>query len=231
MTELFTVQIVSLGSGNPDNITVRALNILHNADVILNPGKSATSIVAKLVDGARLLEKSKELSVPMSKDRSLVSLRYKEIAQDIARLYKDGKKVALTTIGDASTYSSSTYVCEELAELRVDFEISPGVPYYTAAAAESFTPLTKLEQPLLILAKVESKKELETALQQGKNVVIMKLSNNEEIIKEVLREGAYSFTYCERLGMSEDELIIKDNLDQLMQRSFPYFSLIIIKST
>lgn len=224
------IEMVSLGSGDPDNITIKALSALQDADVILNLGKSATSIVSRLRGGEELIKKSEQILVPMCRNREEALALYSDIAAKAFHLICAGKKVAMTTIGDAGTYSSVSYIYVLLSSLGVRIQINPGVPYYIATAAASCAYLTQQDEAMLILSEVKGVEQLSTAiLKEKKVVVVMKLSSNEKIVKEFLEQAPKChFIYSEYLGDPEKEVVFDGDLRRLLSRPFPYFSTIII---
>lgn len=229
MSNLSPIEIVSLGSGQPEHITLRAYSSLLAADTIINPGKAAAEIVGRLPEGTALLSKSRQLDLPMRYDRSETLQAYRKVAEELSTLRSAGKRVALTTIGDTGTYSTAQYVCDELTQMGIPFNLSPGIPYYVSVAAQAGSYLMRQEEPLTVLSHQATAQDLATLLTQGHTVVVMKLSAVASEVKELLAShDDYSFVYAEHLGSPSLEWISSD-YRAIADRPFPYFSLIIIR--
>ena len=219
------VQIVSLGSGAPDNITLRAYRALDEAEVIIAPGRAALIAISSLEHAERIVEKTVLKTCPMSRDRNETMDLYRSIAEEISALVTEGKKVALVTIGDAGIYSTAQYVCDEL---DVPYTIVPGVPSFVAAAASANSSLVRQGDNLTVLSEIGSADDIEAPLQRGEAVVVMKLSAHQELVKKIIHKGQYPFIYAEKLGIPDEEWSTQD-YTAFSNRECPYLSLIIIK--
>ncbi|MGI0025462.1 MAG: SAM-dependent methyltransferase, partial [Nitrososphaera sp.] len=100
---------VGCGPGDPELITVRAVNIIKSAEVIFAPtareGKPsiALAIVEKYLDRSA---KKVSLVFPMVKDRDSLKEYWKRNAEEIACEVRSGKNVVYLTVGDPALYST-----------------------------------------------------------------------------------------------------------------------------
>ncbi|MDD7438037.1 MAG: precorrin-2 C(20)-methyltransferase [Bacteroidales bacterium] len=221
----YPVQIVSLGSGAPDNITLKAFRVLEEVDVIVAPGSAALLALSSLENAENIMEKTVLKNCPMTRDREETLALYRNIADEISDLVIQGKKVALVTIGDASIYSTAQYVCDEL---NVPYIVLPGVPSFVSAAAMANSSLVRQGDNLTILSEIANATDIEMPLSRGEVVVVMKLSVHQELVREVIKRGQYSFVYAEKMGNPDEEWFTEDYAE-LSGRKCPYLSLIIIK--
>ena len=105
---------IGCGPGDPDLLTVKAVDRIQNADVIFTPtskeGKPsiALSIVKKYVDETTTSITS--LIFPMIKDKDSLKLQWKTNSQLIAQDVLSGKKCIYLTVGDPSLYSTWNYI-------------------------------------------------------------------------------------------------------------------------
>lgn len=222
---MYPVQIVSLGSGAPDNITIRARRVLDEVDTIIAPGRAALLTISSLEDAERIMEKAVLKTCPMSRDREETLALYQSIAREISEMASSGKKVALVTIGDAGIYSTAQYVCDEL---DVPYTVLPGVPSFVAAAAIANTSLVRQGDNFTVLSEITNASDIEIPLGRGEVVAVMKLSAHQELVKEIIYKGQYSFIYAEKMGNPDEEWFTED-FAELSDRECPYLSLIIIK--
>ena len=107
---------VSLGPGEPELITLKALKALQEADVIYCPGTQAKSRARDILEALPIkMDRVRLFHVPMSKDRTLANQAYDVICTEIADLVATGKNVAITAEGDSGFYSSVNYMFDKLA--------------------------------------------------------------------------------------------------------------------
>lgn len=135
---------VSVGPGDPDLLTVKAIRVIEAADVVAVPDvgrgrgrRSALDIVAGHLSDQEVLD----CPFPMTRDREALDAAHEEVADQLARQLDAGKTVALVTLGDAGVYSSFYYVADRLRERGYEVEVIPGVPSFCAAAARLARPL------------------------------------------------------------------------------------------
>jgi len=123
------VRFVGAGPGAPDLITVRGLDIIRNADAVLYAGSLVPEeIVAEAKEGALVKD-----TAPMNLD---------EIIADMAHVVADGGTVARVHSGDPSLYGATAEQMRRLDALGIDYDVTPGVPAYAAAAAALRKELT-----------------------------------------------------------------------------------------
>lgn len=119
-----------VGPGDPELMTLKAVRILKAADVIACPGKPpeestaykiAVRAVPEIVGKERL-----SLSVPMTKDQSVLEKEHIETARRIEQLLDAGKDVACLTLGDPTIYSSFCYYQKILKRMDTGQKSSAG---------------------------------------------------------------------------------------------------------
>jgi len=117
-----TVHFIGAGPGAPDLITVRALNLIKTCPVVLYAGSLVPSeIVAEARDDAHVVD-----TAPLHLD---------EIIAEIGAAHAQGLDVARVHSGDPSIYGAIAEQMRRLDALDIDYDITPGVPAFAAAAA------------------------------------------------------------------------------------------------
>jgi precorrin-4/cobalt-precorrin-4 C11-methyltransferase len=124
-----TVHFIGAGPGDPDLITVRGLRLIQNCAVCLYAGSLVPEqIVAAAPEGARVID-----TAPMTLD---------EIIAEIRTAHENGQDVARVHSGDPSIYGATAEQMRRLEALGIDYDVTPGVPAFAAAAAALKTELT-----------------------------------------------------------------------------------------
>lgn len=220
---------VSLGPGEPELITLKALKALQEADIIYCPGTQAKSRSRDILQALPInMERVRLFHVPMSKDRTLANQAYDTICTEIATLVATGKNVAITAEGDSGFYSSVNYMFDKLASMNLPVTSIAGVPAFIAAGAISGLHIVKQEEKLIVLPGIVTAEELASLLTCGHVVVIMKLSQcTDEIHRFMQANRQHEFHYYENVGTINELHSI--NYKDIIQKEYPYFSLMIIR--
>ncbi len=116
------VHFIGAGPGAPDLITVRGLEYIKSAAVVLYAGSLVpVEIVQAAKKSARVMD-----TAPMHLD---------EIINEIKKAADAGETVARVHSGDPSIYGAIGEQMRRLDELGINYDITPGVPAFCAAAA------------------------------------------------------------------------------------------------
>lgn len=233
---LYPVTFVSLGPGDPELITLKGLKKLEEADIIFSPSTQGKNELYLSRAKNILLElginesKIQLFDVPMNKNRSLAIESYKAVAKKIADERSRNVKIAVTAEGDAGFYSSIYYIAEYLQNHLIPIERIAGVPAFIACGTLSNIHIVKQEEKLLVIPGIITADEIEDHLNQNMNLVIMKTSQCENAIKESITKIEDTvFHYFENAGVVGKEYYTQ-NIQDILNRKFPYFSLLIIQN-
>jgi len=124
-----TVRFVGAGPGAPDLITLRGLEAIRTAGLVLYAGSLVPAeTVAARAPGVEAVD-----TAPMHLD---------EIVARIAAAHAAGLDVARVHSGDPSLYGAIAEQMRRLDALAIPYEIVPGVPAYAAMAAAMKRELT-----------------------------------------------------------------------------------------
>ncbi|MEK9678764.1 MAG: precorrin-4 C(11)-methyltransferase [Rhodospirillaceae bacterium] len=124
-----TVHFIGAGPGAPDLITVRGLNLIKACQVCLYAGSLVPAeVVAAAPVGAEVID-----TAPMHLDQIIDKMKAADDAgHDVARVHS----------GDPSLYGAIAEQMRRLDTLGIDYDITPGVPAFAAAAATLGRELT-----------------------------------------------------------------------------------------
>jgi precorrin-4/cobalt-precorrin-4 C11-methyltransferase len=124
-----TVHFIGAGPGAPDLITVRGLKLIQSCPVCLYAGSLVPEEIVKAApEGARVKD-----TAPMHLD---------EIIAEMKQAHDKGQNVARVHSGDPSLYGAIAEQMRKLDALGIDYDITPGVPAFAAAAAALKTEFT-----------------------------------------------------------------------------------------
>lgn len=145
---------VSVGPGDPELMTVKALRCLERVPVLAVPRtKGDRSIALGIVQG--ILDTSDKtilyLDFLMVKDPAALAASHRHQARQIMDVLDNGEDVAMLSLGDASLYSSYSYLRELVEQGGYETVTIAGVPSFCAVAAALGKRLTAMDQPLTIL--------------------------------------------------------------------------------
>ena len=124
-----TVHFIGAGPGAPDLITVRGLELIRSAPVVLYAGS--------LVPMEVIAEARADARVRDTAAMTLDGIEAEFVAADAA-----GKDVARVHSGDPSLYGATAEQMRRLDRLGIDYTVTPGVPAFAAAAAALGIELT-----------------------------------------------------------------------------------------
>lgn len=226
---------VSLGPGEPELITVKALKVLQQADAIFCPGtrnkegemkSRAMDILSNLpVEQAKI----RLFSVPMSRKREEALKAYDQACEEMLALAEAGNCVAVTAEGDACFYSSANYMYEKLSRAGYPVEMIAGVPAFIAAGASIGLHLVKQQQRLLVIPGDILVEELLESIVAKRTLVIMKVPLGEAVLRPFLmRHPELHYHYFEQVGTADE--FYSSDVDVILSRPFTYFSILVILS-
>lgn len=224
---------VSLGPGDPELITIKALKILQHSDKIYYPA----SVFEKKGSSSFSLPILKELGLndlqlypiplKMSYDRSEAEGAYFNLFEKIQEDIKHDLHVSVVSEGDISFFSTFAYLLKHLKVNDIAYEMIPGVPAFILAGSKSGLPICTLSDKVLVDPNVDNREGLLKQMEENDTIVLMKVSKVKTWIADFVLEHQPCLFYGEYLGT--DKEFITDDAEQLRDRRIPYFTIIILK--
>ena len=218
---------VGVGPGDPKLMTLRAIELIRENDVIAVPGKEPKESVAYKIAAAVVPEiADKELVpvyMPMIKDRALIDEEHKKGAALLKKYLDQGKNVVYITLGDPTIYCTFSYLQHYLEADGYPVELVPGISSITAAAARLNLPLTEWDEPLHVLPAVH---KTDAAMDLPGTYVLMKSASHMKDVKETLRKGGKDVQAVIDCGMPSEQ--VYRSLEEIPDDA-GYFALVIAK--
>ena len=225
-----TLYGVSVGPGDPELMTLKAVRCIEQCPVLAAPQTAAGRMLAlDIAKGA--VDVSGKIILPlhfaMSRDPEVLKASH-AAAADAVRAHLDaGRDVALLNLGDVSIYATYGYLEEILTAQGYAAVRIAGVPSFCAAAARLGQSLTGgMEQPLTITPG----RHVEQVLAAPGAKVLMKTGRQLPQTLDALRERgllANSAMVC-NCGLP-DEAVFPTLTDYDPAQDAGYFATILVK--
>ena len=182
---------VGVGPGAPDLLTLRAVRVLGEVDVILAAASPRNDFSAALDTARPHLRpdvRVQRLEFPMTRDKAVLHEAWRVAAQTTRDVLESGQSAAFLTIGDPLVYSTFGYLMRTLGECapHLKVEVVPGITSFQAAAARTRTVLCENGETLRIIPGINSRQSLEESLHESDTAVILKAYRNLPAIAEAL---------------------------------------------
>lgn len=224
---------VGVGPGDPKLITLKAVEIIGQADFIALADTCAGSenIALNIVKDYAVGKPLIACPMPMTRDEDKLASSRNKSALIIKNILDGGKSVAFITLGDPTVYSTYMYIHRIIAADGYDTEIIPGVTSFCAAAAALGESLCDGGQTLTVIPA--SYEGVDDYLKMGGTKVLMKSGKSFSSVREKLTALGLNdkSMMVEKCGMQGERKF--RNIDEVVPEGdfggAGYFSIIIVK--
>lgn len=218
---------IGVGPGDPELLTLKAVRIIKECDVIAVPGKEKDETVAyKIVRQAipEIVEKKcLEIDMPMTKDKEKLAQSHTIAFEKISKVLDSGKNVAFLTLGDPCIYSTYIYVHQKVEQAGYETEIVSGIPSFCAVSARLNQGLVERNEMLHV---IPSSYGIEEGMKLSGTRVLMKAGKKMGQVKEQVKKMNAQVEMIENCGMADEK--IYHNVEEIPDEA-GYYSLIIVK--
>lgn len=224
---------VSVGTGDPELITLKALRILQSTKIIAFP----SGINGRLGVAQRIIESYLQphqqilpLCFPYTFSEEMLSQAWHRVSLQVWEYLKNGEDVAFACEGDISFFSTFTYLALTVEKLYPDVKIEhiAGVSSPMASASALGLPLTIQGEKLVVLPTVYSLKQFEEALDWGDTIVLMKVASVYEQVWQILAQrNLLDRAYLVEKATTDEEKVYS-GLQNYPHLKLSYFSIVII---
>ena len=205
---------IGVGPGDPELLTVKAINALKKIDVLIAPKTEKKSDSVALSIAQPYLKSDIEIifqTFPMVKDFAEETETFEANKEEILKILRGGKNVGFATLGDPMFYSTYIYIFRLLESCGVKIVTIPGVPAFLAIAAQIGRPLAYGNDILTIIPATAELDAIKNSLAHADSTVLMKVYKNfPEVVDELKARGMIDEAILvSRCGL-DDEKIITD---------------------
>ena len=220
---------VSVGPGDPELMTVKAVRILERCPVVAAPRTAGEKTLAlDIASGAADLTGKTILNLEfaMTRDPAELAASHRAAADTLENELREGRDVAMLNLGDVSVYSTFAYMMELLRADGFESVMIPGVPSFCAVAAALGTGLTEMNEPLHILPA--GGMAVDEALRLPGTKVLMKTGRAMPAVRAAIgRAGLADKTQLvQNCGLPDEKICrrLEDASDEIS-----YFTTMIVK--
>lgn len=222
---------VGVGPGDPELLTLKAVRLLQECDLIGIPSRSkerCTAYKIALQAVPELAEKEViSIPIPMTTERERLEAAYEQGAEMLIDALKEGKQIVFLNLGDPTIYSTYMSLHERVKKAGYAAELVSGVPSFCAVAAELGIAIASGDEKIQILPGFYYPEE--SGGFEGTGIIMKSAGKITEIRKKLMRLEAergikaYAVTNC---GM-EDQKVCREIRD--LKEDAGYFTTLIIR--
>jgi len=213
------LNVIGLGPGDPELITLKGYKKLINSDIIFYPETSLKIAENILLKYNINKNKLYPLNFPIgSKNIGKICKYY---ALLIKKYLNEGKNVAYAVEGEPMLYS--TFI-DIMKYIDFDFNIIPGISSINGISSQLRIILSTKNETLMVIPAINNYNYMKSKILSSDNIVLLKIKNSKETIKKIINElnikNYYIMSY-----VSMDNQKIYYNIDDIND----YMTLMVIK--
>lgn len=223
---------IGVGPGDPELLTIKAINAIKMSDVVIAPktekkeGSIALSIAMPyILPNVKIIYQT----FPMVKNFNELPQIFEQNKEEILKFLFRGKNVAFLTLGDPMFYSTYIYIFRLLKEFNIKIKTIPGIPSFLAISSYIERPLSYGNEVLTVVPSTVEYNKIENVLKNSDVTVLMKVYKNFSQIVDILKntDMIEEAVLVSRCGL-DGEKIIK-NIEEHKSEKVNYMSTILTR--
>ncbi|MEX0809918.1 MAG: precorrin-2 C(20)-methyltransferase [Dongiaceae bacterium] len=227
---------VGTGPGDPELLTLKAVRVLGEADVVAHFAKRGNSSTAHAIVATHIRQSAINLPLlyPVTveighKDPAYgecIARFFDESAEAVAAHLDAGRNVAVLSEGDPLFYGSYMHLHVRLAD-RYSTEVVSGVTGMSGCWSAAGLPIAQGDDVLSVLPGTLDEIELTRRISGTEACVVMKVGRNLAKIRRALEKAGRlaDAVYVERGTMASMAIV---RLSEKFDDQAPYFSIVLV---
>lgn len=208
---------VGVGPGDPELITVKAIQVLKKSDLIVVPLSSeerdsvAEGVIAGYLDAPTYLR----MVFPMTKDAAARDTKLRAQLDEHRAVWERAERIAMPVIGDAALYATSAYLYRVWRELvpSLWLEIVPGISAHAAISAQVGRFLALGDEVLSIIPGTSDAAAVGRALAAANTAAVFKpIALGDDLRATVTGAGPWRVMLrVDRAGLPDERVLWGDD--------------------
>lgn len=213
------VYIVGGGPGDPGLITVKGLNALRRADVVLYDRLASSELLDEVPAHAERIDVGKEPKLHRRSQAEINSLLVEKAGE--------GKTVVRLKGGDPFVFGRGGEECLALAEAGIRYEVIPGISSAIAVPAYAGIPVTQrgVTTAFAVVAGhtggADSDVDWDGVSRIGTVVFLMGVEHLSEIVSQLIAHGRKAGTPAALIqeGTTINQVVVSGTLENIVERA------------
>jgi uroporphyrinogen III methyltransferase/synthase len=204
------VSFVGSGPGDPELLTVRAADLLRQAEIVVTEAPEHAALVAALAPAAEIVDGG------FGTDGQ--PLTHAGRAKVVVKQAKSGRRVVRLMAGDPFVYASGPEEAQACVKAGIGFEIVPGVSSVTAVPAYAGVPLTDKKHREIAVVNCSEAKIDWTCYADDRTLVLLSAVSSIDVVAKALVAAGRSETTpvaMTRVGTTTEQETVVSTLGQI----------------
>ncbi|MGZ0784646.1 precorrin-6A synthase (deacetylating) [Pseudomonas saponiphila] len=225
-----TLQVIGIGAGNPDYITIQAIKALNSCDVVFlmdkGPSKDSLIDLRRELCERYITERPFRFVEAQNPERERGDVDYQASVQALNRDKQqvferlineelaDGETGAFLTWGDPALYDSTLRILEQIlasGAAQFDYQVIPGITSVQALAARHKVPLNRIGRSV----EITTGRRLAAGQASDADSLVVMLDAEDSYRQ--LRNQDLDIYWGAYLGTA-DEILISGRLDEVAEQ-------------
>lgn len=225
-----TLQVIGIGAGNPDYITIQAIKALNSCDVVFlmdkGPSKDSLIDLRRELCERYITERPFRFVEARNPERERGDVDYQASVQALNRDKQqvferlineelaDGETGAFLTWGDPALYDSTLRILEQIlasGAAQFDYQVIPGITSVQALAARHKVPLNRIGRSV----EITTGRRLAAGQASDADSLVVMLDAEDSYRQ--LRNQDLDIYWGAYLGTA-DEILISGRLDEVAEQ-------------
>ena len=221
---------VGVGPGDPELMTLKAVRMIRENEVIAVPGAEAKETVAYqiAVQAVPELADKELLSIymPMTHDAKELEENHRKGAKALEEVLDQGKDIVFLTLGDPTIYSTFSYLQKRVEDDGYETALVSGITSFCAVAARLNRGLVEMAEPLHVIPATYKAEEMDDLLKLPGTKVLMKSGKRLKAVRESILRSGQKAVMIENCGMPDEK--IYESAEEIPEEA-GYYTLLIVK--